>query len=156
MSSLTWHKHHWGWHLHMIELLHDAPHVLLSLWDFDHLIGIELVIRWWRFGIEHPKSFSVQGIIPPLLMCGQSVAFSLKWWTRRRFFLATLRSMSCLRFSGLIYKCWFKVQFSLLHVACLRFSSTNAEFWALQLKKHGQALLRCPITSQLSQSGHLW
>jgi serine/threonine protein kinase len=45
---------------------------------------------------------------------------------------------------------------SLLHVACLRFSSTNAEFWALQLKKHGQALLRCLITSQLSQSGHLW
>jgi len=32
------------------------------------------------------------------------------------------------------------------------FSSINAAFWALQMKKLGQALLRYLITSQISQS----
>jgi serine/threonine protein kinase len=36
------------------------------------------------------------------------------------------------------------------------FSSVNAEYWALQMKKLGLELLRYRITNQLSRSGHLW
>ena len=83
---------------------HDVLHLLLSFWACFHLIGTELFIRWWHFGIEHLKFFLVRGIILPQLMCGQLVAFLLKWWTRSLFSLGILRLMNCLRFSGLIYK----------------------------------------------------
>ena len=132
VSSLTWGKHHWcflseknkiigaffwkkkliGAGIYIIKWMncyHDVLHLLLWFWACFHLIGTELFIRWWRFGIEHLKFFLVRGIILHQLMCGQLVAFLLKWWTRSLFFLGILRLMSCIGFSGLIYKVLVKL-----------------------------------------------
>lgn len=79
---------------------------MLSHFNFDDWFSC---FRWWHCGIGHQKYCLDHAITLLLLMCGQLVAYLLRWWISALCFLVTLRLMNFSRFSGVnIYMsfCW--------------------------------------------------
>lgn len=117
----------------MVTLWYRAPEILLGARHYSTPVDV------WSVGCIFAEMVNQKPLFP-----GDSEIDELF-----KIFRSDLQELFKL---SLVY-CMLQKKISYLGCAL---SSINAEFWALQLKKHGQAFLHYLITSQLSQSGHLW